>query len=223
MRSRGLTVAAATLVLGLGVGTVPAAAEQLDAKNDPKTSDNVTLAGRKCATERDKKDGEVVAVIHSCQRFYLLDATAEDDGARDYGAFWLQSTIDPAPGWCASSVASDMVFSSTAAKVVSTSPAEAVATAEASRLKTVLDLDANDHATQAGRISQASRQYPDGLTPDVTKADGKTRFRLTWNGSNGHVLALVSGLQVSWKTDDGPPKTTRFGLRKYTLRQKNNC
>jgi hypothetical protein len=223
MAYRGRAVAAAAaaaLVLGLAT---PALARQLDAKDDPKASDNLTLGGKKCATQRDKHNGKVVAVIHSCQRFYTLDTSAEDDAARDYGVFWLQSTIDPATGWCATSVASDIVFTSTAAKIVSTAPVDTLEVQDAGPLKTALDVDADGHASQSGRVSQRSRVYPEKLETAASKDAGKTRFRVTWTGRNGHALALVSGAQVSWATDDGPPKTTRFGLRKYTLVQKDAC
>lgn len=223
MASRGLTVAVTTLVLSMMLGASPAVAEQLKAKDDPKTSDNMTLGGRKCSRARDKHDGKTIAIIHSCQRFYLLDATSEDDADRDYGVFWLQSTIDPSPGWCATSVSSDIVFGADAAKVVSTVPVDTLNTEKPARLKTVLQVDADDHASQEGRISQISRLYPDGIDGDLSRDGDKRRFRLTWSGSNDHQLALVSGVQVSWNTTDGPPKTTRFGLRKYTLVEKDSC
>ena len=223
MASRGLTVAVATLLLSGLLGGVPASADQLNAKDDPKASDNLTFMGRKCATQRDKHKRKVVAVIHSCQRFYAFDPAVEDDANRDYGVFWLQSTIDPADGWCATSVSSDVVFSSDAARVVSTAPVKTINTQDPARLVTVLPVDANNHATQEGKIKQHSRFYPDSLAADVTKKDGRTRFRLTWTGSSDHVLALVSGEQISWATADGPPQGTRFGLRKYGLVQKESC
>jgi hypothetical protein len=221
MASRGLTVAVATLML-TGVLSGPASASQISAKDDPKASDNLTLGGRKCATQRDKKDGAVVAVIHTCQRFFTFDTEAEDDANRDYGAFWLQSTIDPANGWCATSVASDMLLPE-GLRIVSKAPDAGITTTAAGRLKTKLVVDADGHAATAGSVSQASRTYPDKLTPTIRKIKGKKKFRLRWTGSNGHVLALVSGAQVSWTIADGPPDGTRFGLRKYSLVQKDSC
>ena len=221
MRHKSPVVAAATLVLLL-LGTVPASADQLRPKDDPKASDNLSFEGRKCATQRDKHEGVVVAVIKACQRFYLLAADSEDDEARDYGVFWLQSTIDPRNGWCATAVSSDMVLP-LASRIVSTTPADAVATSKRRRLKTDLTVDAAGHATTEGSLSQTSTMYPDELAPELTKDDSKRRFRVSWTGSEDATLAFVSGVQVSWKTEDGPPKTTRFGLRKYTLRQKESC
>ena len=221
MASRGLTVAVATVML-TGLLSGPASAGQISAKDDPKASDNLTLGGRKCATQRDKKDGTVVAVIHTCQRFFLLDTEAEDDANRDYGVFWLQSTLDPADGWCARSVASDMLLPS-GLKIVSTTPATGVKIDSAQRIKTEISVNADGHASSPGSVSKASRVYPETLSPTVKKVKGKTKFRLTWTGSNSHVLALVSGAQVSWTTADGPPEGTRFGLRKYSLVQKESC
>lgn len=224
MRHTPTAVTAATVALALVTWAAPAGAVQLDAHDDPKVSDNMTLGGKKCATERDKNEGEVVAVIHSCQRFYVLDPSSEDDPDRDYGAFWLQSTIAPRAGWCATKVASDMVFPSSS-KVISRAPSASATIDEAHRLRTKLTIGAHGHAQTPGSISQASRAYPDDLTPLLSRdADkGTTRFRLLWTGSNSHVLALVSGVQLSWSVDAGPPKTTRFGLRKYTLQQKDSC
>ena len=222
MASRGLTVALATVVLAGLLGVSPAVAEQLAAKDDPKVSDNLTQGGRKCATQRDKHDGTVVAVIHACQRFYAFDAESEDDADRDYGVLWLQSTIDPSQGWCATSVASDMLLPS-GLKIESKAPASPETIEQAGRLKTKLDVDAGGHASAGGSVSQAARAYPDDLTPSVRKVKGKTKFRLKWTGSNDHELAFVSGVEVSWATADGPPGGTRFGLRRYTLVQKESC
>jgi hypothetical protein len=222
MASRGLTVALATLVLGGLIGVGPAGAEQLNAKDDPKVSSNLTLGGKKCATQRDKHGGHVVAVIHSCQRFFAFDADGEDDANRDYGVLWLQSTIDPAEGWCATAVSSDMLLP-TGLRIEAKAPESASTIDAAQRLKTKLAVDADGHAATNGSVSQASRVYPSGLTPSTKKIKGKTKFRLKWTGSNDHELAFVSGVEVSWMAADGPPEGTRFGLRRYTLVEKESC
>jgi hypothetical protein len=221
MSSRGPVVLTAALVLSVLLAT-PAMAEQLAAKDDPKVSDNLVQQGKKCATERDEHDGTVVAVVKACQRFFTLDPAAEDNEARDYGVLWLQSTIDPKPGWCVTAAKSDMVFPARA-KLAGRTP-EAEETAKRSkRLKTELAADAGGHAATAGTISQTSTLFPDKQTPSLKKRDKTTQFRLTWTGSSDEKLAFVSGVHVSWATEDGPPKNTRFGLRKYTLVEKDPC
>lgn len=221
MPSRVATVAVSVVAVAI-LFAPHAAAEQLAAKDDPKVSDNLESQGRKCATERDKHDGVVVAVVKACQRFYLLDAESETNADRDFGVFWLQSTIDPKPGWCVTSSSSDMVFSSRLA-LVSKTPNAQETTKRDKRLKTSLSVDAGGDASTPGSISQTSTLYPDKQTPVVKSGDKVTKFRLKWNGSSGDKLAFVSGVQVSWAADDGPPQKTRFGLRRYSLVEKDPC
>lgn len=221
MSSRGPIVMTAALALCIALAT-PAAAEQLEAKDDPKASDNLVSQGKKCATERDTHDGNVVAVVKACQRFYTLDSASEGNETRDYGVFWLQTTIAPKPGWCVTMAKSDMVFPRRA-KVVSKTPEGEVTAKNSKRLKTELSADAGGNATTPGSISQSSTLYPDKQTPTLKKRTKTTQFRLTWTGSNENQLAFVSGVEISWSTEEGPPKSTRFGLRKYSLVEKDPC
>jgi hypothetical protein len=210
------------MVVGSVILAPPANAEQLAAGDEPKVSDNLQAEGKKCATEKDKHDGEVVAVVKACQRFYILDPGSETNENRDYGAFWLQSTIDPKPGWCAESASSDIVFASKF-KLVSKTPDEEESAKRSKRLKTSLSVDAGGDATTAGSISQSSDLYPDKQTPSAKRGEKMTKFRLTWTGSSTEKLAFVSGAQISWLVDEGPPQRTRFGLRKYSLVEKDPC
>jgi hypothetical protein len=214
-------VVALSIVALVGL-PAPAHADQLSAKTEPKVSDNLESQGKKCATERDKHDGVVVAVVKACQRFYTLDTASETNESRDYGAFWLQSTIDPKPGWCATSGSSDIVFPARLVLVSKTPEAEET-TKKSKRLKTELIVDAGGNASTAGSISQSSTLYPDKQTPSVTRKEKNTRLRLKWTGSSGEKLAFVSGVQISWSAEEGPPQRTRFGLRKYSLVEKDPC
>lgn len=221
MPSRVSMVAVTCLVTTMLLAT-PAYAEQIAAKDEPKVSDNLASQGKKCATERDKHDGVVVAVVKACQRFYTLDTAAETNEERDFGAFWLQSTIDPKPGWCVTSGSSDIVFPSRFT-VVSKAPDAAETAKKSKRLKTTLSVDAGGDAGTPGSISQSSTLYPDTQTPLVKRGEKKTKLRLKWSGSSGEKLAFVSGVQISWATDEGAPQRTRFGLRKYSLVEKETC
>jgi hypothetical protein len=221
MSPRGSMVAAMCLAVSLfSVG--PAHADQLNAKDDPKVSDNLESQGRKCATEKDTHDGEVVAVVKACQRFYILDTEAETNEERDYGVLWLQSTINPKPGWCTTSGSSDIVFSSRI-RLESRAPDAEETAKRSKRLKTTLSVDADGNASTPGSISQTSTLHPDKQTPSVKRREKSTKFRLQWTGSSGAELAFVSGVQVSWSTEEGPPQRTRFGLRRYSLVEKETC
>jgi hypothetical protein len=221
MSRRGVVVVTIAAALCLGVAA-PALADQLQAKDEPKVSDNLVSRGKKCATKRDTHDDVVVAVVKACQRFYTLDPAGEDNEARDYGVLWLQTTIDPKPGWCVTRAKSDMVFPARA-KVVGRAPEDEETARNPKKLKTTLTADAGGHAATAGSISQTSTLYPDKQTPTLTKRDKTTQFRVTWTGSSGEQLAFVSGVHVSWVADDGPPNRTHFGLRKYSLVEKDPC
>jgi hypothetical protein len=221
MPSRASVVVVLSLAASLFLAA-PAHAEQLKAGAEPKVSDNLESQGKKCATEKDKHDGVVVAVVKACQRFYTLDTAAETDEGRDYGVLWLQSTIAPKPGWCATSGSSDIVFPSRVALVSKTPDAEELAK-KPKKLKTSLSVDAEGNASTPGSISQTSTLYPDKQVPSVKKREKSTKFRLKWTGSSGEKLAFVSGVQVAWASDEGPPKRTRFGLRKYSLVEKEEC
>jgi hypothetical protein len=221
MSSRGPIVVTAALAVCMALAT-PALAEQLQAADDPKVSDNLEAQGKKCATERDEHEGKVVAVIKACQRFYTLDPAAEDSETRDYGVFWLQTTIEPKPGWCVTSAKSDMVLPSRA-KVAARTPDVEETAKKSKRLKTDLSADAAGHAATPGSISQTSTLYPDKQTPSLKKRTKTTQFRVHWTGSSGEQLAFVSGVHVSWATDEGAPRRTRFGLRKYRLVERAPC
>jgi hypothetical protein len=221
MPSRGSMVAVLSAAALLAFAA-PAHAEQLAAKDEPKVSDNLESQGKKCATERDKHDGVVVAVVKACQRFYTLDTAAETDDANDYGVFWLQSTIDPKPGWCVTSGSSDIVFPARLA-LISKAPDAEEAAKKSKRLKTTLSVDADGNASTPGSVSQNSTLYPDKQTPSVKRGEKVTKLRLKWSGSSGEKLAFVSGVQVAWSADEGPPQKTRFGLRKYSLVEKETC
>lgn len=221
MSSRGPIVIGAALALCLVISS-PALAEQMQAKDAPKASENLSFQGEKCATDRDEHDGKVVAVVKACQRFYTLNSDAEDDAGNDYGVFWLQTTIDPKPGWCVTTAKSDMVFPARA-EVVARTPDADESVKKAKQLRTNLSANAGGHAATAGSISQTSTIYPDKQTPSLKKRTKTTRFRVHWTGSSGEQLAFVSGVHFSWAADDGPPRRTRFGLRKYKLVEKETC
>ncbi|HEV2756356.1 MAG TPA: hypothetical protein VG318_11350 [Actinomycetota bacterium] len=197
---------------------VPAQA-QLDAREEPVVSGPLHAAGegKKCRVSKYEIEGEVVARAKICLFLYSFDSEMEDDDANDYGVMWAQTNVDTRGGWCAFtvhtevSIPEDMPIHNRVPKARDI-PKRIGVTSK-------LVVDAGGHATEKGSVKKRMTLYPDSLSRSRKDGDDDTdRVRVTWRGETAAKLGFVSGLEVSWPVDDGPPAAVPFRVE-YPIRQ----
>jgi hypothetical protein len=213
-------VLAITVVIGAAV-SAPATAgkrRQLSAKQAPQVSGPLEQINSRCKEQKERFRDEVVATGRSCIRIYSFAPASEDDAGRDYGVAWLQSTLDPERGWCGLDVHSDITLPNDVA-VTAKTPRRRSEFNEKTFRRTRLKPDADGNASEAAAISQGAFFYPRLLTRKMRSNGGI--YRLAWDGSSNRKLAFVSGVELSWPSDN-PPGGISFALN-YELGQDAKC
>ncbi len=206
------------LVMGLSVPAAPASA-QIDAEDRPIVRGPLVQQLKQCKRKRVRVDGNLVAVAESCIRFLSFAPEKEGDAARDYGAIWLQTTLDSRRKWCTTKIKGD-IFVPRGARLHARAP-RALFAAQRRSVRTKLKVDAAGHATgRAGVVRRVFSLLPRRLR-GRRAADG-TVWRAAWRGSTKAKVAAASGIEVSWATADGPPAAVSSSLR-YTLLKKGVC
>ncbi len=199
----------------------PAHAAQLDAREEPTVSGPLSPAGeeKECRATKYTIESDVVARAKMCLFLYTFDAAKEDDDARDYGVVWAQTNVDTTGGWCAVKVQSE-IYIPDALPVHAKVPKERSInqkTAVVSKLR----VDAEGHANEVAVVKNRYILYPDELRRtrrDDTTSPGTDVVRVTWTGKTAQKLGFVSGIEISWPVEDGPPSLIPFAV-KYPIRQ----
>lgn len=217
-----MSVASRLLTLGATLAflspLVAADARQMDVTDRPAVSGPLELLKRNCQKKRELSHGQVAVVAKSCVRFYALDAAAEDDAARDYGVIWLHTNIDGRHGWCATEVRSDIDLPPRT--LLHNHKPKTFRTPERRPFTSKMFVDADEHATTRASIMRRFVFFP-----RIMKARLVSRghvFRILWKGSKDRKLAFASGVEISWRVSDGPPKFLSSKLR-YVVRKKSVC
>jgi hypothetical protein len=206
-----------SLVLGSLIVGSPAGAAQMTARERPSVQGPLRVAVKHCQARRVRFEDRVVGVTRSCIRFYRLRASRENDAARDYGALWLQATVNPREGWCVRAVKSDISVPS-GARLHARRP-NPVATESGRRARTRLVVDARDQAPTPGVIRQDYTLFPRGVRAfRISEGDA---WRTAWRGSKGAVVGLPSGIEVSWRAGH-PPARVESNLG-YELQRRSSC
>ena len=204
---------------GLLAATLPAAAAQMGAGDEPDTSGALTLDSKRCTKrEETNKKGEVVTVARSCLFFYTLDQEAETDTDRDYGVIWLQTTANAKPGWCFVEVRSDIEVPERGTLHARAPRSRSVSEPRVARTR--LTVDARDQAPQPATVSQTYTLYPRSITRSYL--DSARRLRLEWKGSSGAKLAFVLGAEISWDALETRPEAINSTLN-YGYGRKDRC
>lgn len=201
------------------VGFASPATGQLDARADPVVTGPLTALGdgKKCRATKYEVDGEIVARAKICLFLYAFDPEAEDDDARDYGVMWAQTNVDTGGGWCAFRVHTEVYIPEEMPMHAKVPRAQEVP----ARKKVVwkLGVDAEDHATEAGSVKKSLTLYPREVSRSRREAkDGQDLVRVSWRGETAAKLGFVSGFEVSWPSEDGPPDAVPFRVE-YPIRQ----
>ena len=196
------------LMVALAAGLMPAGSAaplpQTDASDEPAVEGPLTLTDTKCDRKTRTSDGQTVAVIKRCLRFYSFDTTAESGVESDFGVVWLQSNVDSRNGWCTKRAASDVLLPE-GVQVHSFSPKGPTEIEQVRTFTTRLVADAGGYATDEGRVSQQWVAYPMKVR-GLMRDEGRT-FRVKWAGTTKAKLAFAGGVEISW-----PPETPPDGL-----------
>lgn len=195
-----------------------AGSTQLSAGDAPRTSGPVRAQGKhECGRQNFRFEGRVVAKMRMCLWLFELDDDAEDDDDRDFGAVWMQSTVDPEPGYCAVRVSNEITVPSPT-EVIGRAPRAGKFTKK-TPVTTTLDLDAGGKAKEEAAIANDHILHKGKLTWRRNQpAGGDTKSKLTWKGTGSEKLAFVTALEISWPKDGAPPERVPFSVR-YPLRR----
>ena len=208
----------ALLMGALLVQSVFAAPTQMDASAEPAVEGPATLKDTRCDRKERRNDGQLVAVIKRCLKFYEYDAAAESDAERDYGVVWLQSNVDGKNGWCTKRVASDILLPADLG-LHSFQPKGVTEITKVQRLETRLSADAGGTSSTPARISQQWLGYPTQVR-GVLRDDGGI-FRVKWAGTSAAKLGFAGGIEISW-TPESPPDGLSYQLN-FALGSPDTC
>jgi hypothetical protein len=185
-----------------------AVTEQLKASKPPTVhgplSTSPELRGCKKNTKRTDS-GQVMARFHVCSRYYKFASDRENDSDSNYGAFWIQATVDTTNGWCASKSTVDLSYPR-GVRNKAPRPGTTERAKQRERFTTKLIVDADGHAEVDGTIKSSFALLP-GKLRSVFFA-GRKLFRVRWNGGSKNKVALVSGLELSWPQGGQAPEIT---------------
>ena len=197
---------------------VPAGA-QLDAREEPVVSGPLASAGegKKCRATKYEVEGEVVARAKICLFLYSFDPAMEDDEVNDYGVMWAQTNVDTKGGWCAFTVHTE-VYVPEDMPIHNRVP-NAREIEKRTTVTSKLTVDADGNATETGSVKKRLTLFPDSLSRSRKDGgDRKDLVRVTWRGETAAKLGFVSGLEVSWPVETGPPDTVPFRVE-YPIRE----
>lgn len=217
--SRSPIAIVVSILLASALLSSSAVAAQLDARDEPSVSGPLSVGKQDCERDAERRGSRVVLRVRLCYDLFLLDPAAEGDSQRDYGALWLQTNLDPAPGWCVTEARTSALVDPTAALTGSAPNTKQPGTRKrvASRLK----VDAGGQATETAAITQRFNLYPRVLRAITSETANGRRFTARWRGSSGKELAFAAGIEVAWAQGEGSPPITP-SLR-YRLIEKERC
>lgn len=191
---------------------------QPPASDDPRVTGPLYLVGKSCGGDRLTHEGEPLAKVHSCIRLYEFDMVWETDATRTFGVAWVQSTVKPLNGWCATKVSTEVALPDTVSRH-GRAPARDISTKTADRVRVKLVADADHQAIQQGTIDQTFDMYPSSLKP--TLANNGQTVRTTWKGQESDELAFVTGAEISWQVLQTPE--IRGGLGQMSFQKDSDC
>lgn len=188
------------------------------ASRDPRVSGPLSLAGSKCGPDEAKHEGKTIAKVKSCLWLYEFDSTRETDLLRNYGVGWVQTTVNPVNGWCATKVDSNLNLPVDMRRH-STAPTRRVQVARASRTTVKLKVDADGHAIEKASVAQSFKIFPKSWKP--TLSDDGRKIGTVWRGRESSTLAFALGAEVSWESLATP--RISGGLGKMSFVKSRGC
>jgi hypothetical protein len=219
MTTRTKLIAALTA----GVLAIPVAAigapKQLSADDRPQKSGPLStrpsLQGCKKKTQRH--EGQAIARFHICNGYYVFDPDDETNTTTDYGAYWVQTTVDAINGWCTRSVTTELFEDSNGVTKRALKPGTTIKTNKGRKVTTKIKVDAQGDTDSPGTLKNTFRMRPGTLK---SRRQG-SRFTLVWTGKSQRKLAYVMGAEIRWTTGDSPPTFTPQLFARFEKR--NDC
>ena len=200
--SRAQRVITIVLVASAVLAGAAARAAQTPANKAPRVSGPLSLAASSCQGTEAKHEGRTIARLESCLRLYEFDEVMEIDPLRTYGVGWVQTTVDPVNGWCATKVRSDLVLPNDVTRHSSV-PARSIEPKKGGARTTVkIVVDADGHALEEGSVAQSFKVFPKSWKPSVT--NGGRTIGTTWKGRESSALAFALGAEISWEFATSP-------------------
>lgn len=209
---------AGALIAVFVAGLTPPAAGQLDARAEPVVTGPLTTLGdgKKCRATKYEVDGDVVARAKICLFLYAFDPDMEDDEDRDYGVMWAQTNVDTRGGWCAFKVNTEVSVPKDMPMHAKVPRARKIRARKKVTWK--LKVDAEGNASEEATVKKRLTLYPRSLSRSRRDGGDFDLVRVTWRGETAQKLGFVSGFEVSWPEDDGPPDAVPFRVE-YPIRQ----
>jgi hypothetical protein len=201
---RSMKTAVAVAILGALLFPTDASA-QLQARENPNKSGPLVRDGGRCDRDRARSGGELAAVSKSCSDVYSFNPLRENKPNRDYGAVWLQVTVETMPGWCARATEMEIRVPRGVRIEDRTPSFKRVEEPDRTRARIVVDADGT--ADRNGVIQNHFRLYPQRIKPNV---DGRS-MTLDWKGNTRRTLGFALGVEISWNSDDGFPDRSPRG------------
>ena len=207
------------LVLVLVVVTlalVPlSAGAQLNPRNKPTTVgpitfDGDTYAGRNCKDgkfRRNGSTGQVTSKWTFCTFFFRYSASQDNNSNRDFGAMWLATRVNPANGWCARRVISQLgVQTSGSGNVIKRAPQGHGRTVNNSRtVQTRLVVDAGGSGSTNSVLKRNWTLHRGDLAIRKFRQGGFTNLRLIYDGPTKKTTAFAGAFEMSWPQGGNPP------------------
>jgi hypothetical protein len=206
----------ALIVLGVTLALVPlSAGAQLNPRNKPTkvgpvTFDGDTYAGRDCKDGKFRRNGttgQVTSEWTFCTFFYRYSAAQDNSSNRDFGAMWLATRINPANGWCAKRVVSELgVQTSGSGNVIKRAPQGDGRTVNRSReVQTRLVVDAGGSGSTKGVLKKDWILRRGELTIRKFRREGFTNLRLVYDGPTKKTASFAQAFEMSWLQEGNPP------------------
>lgn len=210
-RFRGRTALAISLVWSALLVAAPALSQPPAAK-DPRVTGPLYLVGMSCGDNKLKHEGDTLAAVESCIRLYEYDTLSETDVVNTYGVAWVQTSVNPVGGWCATQVETEVVLPGTVT-THATAPKKGVSPRKRDTVSVKITSSAGGAGIQDASIRQNLDVYPKSLQPEVAK-NGRI-VRTNWRGRESSNLAFVAAAEISWQMLDSPQIRGGLGQMRF--------
>ena len=219
MTIRTTLIAVLTAIVMIAPAAAIGAPKQLAATKKPQVNGPLTTNGglQGCKKKTERHQGEPVAHFQICNGYYVFDPDDETDAANDYGAYWVQATVDAVNGWCTRSVVTELEGGGNSIAARAPKPGTTIKKKKGQKFTTKLRVDA-----QGNTDSEATIKNTFKLRPGTFKARKKgSKFLLNWAGRSKKKLAYVMGAELMWAAGGSPPTLVPQVFARFEKR--NNC
>ena len=202
------------LIPSLLLPLVPALA-QLDPTTGPSLDGPLKTDKARCydilekdeGTARDPKDQTVMARVRLCSWLVSYDHNKENDAVNDYGAAWVQTSIDTRNGYCVRQANTKLRLPFGEGRVMGRTPHQSLSVIAPQRKNVSLTIDPPGKGPE-GLVSQHFRLYPDEMRVIFKRVENGRLYVTRWNGkaTDDQTISFAAGVSMSWAALEGSPK-----------------